>query len=177
MEPLLTTLATTVVAEGIKFLYKEAGEVLSAWRKRRQNPTAPPPRLLDPPREVMVGTPRPLPAPADPRMEDALLDLRELTEQIQEGKLDPDSLEARSVLASLRELLETILQAPITFAGEAPRALQVTDVGVTVQAVSGKVAGVRASLEKLQGPADIRGVRVQTGDVQTEGDVAGVDLT
>jgi hypothetical protein len=43
--------------------------------------------------------------------------------------------------------------------------------------VSGKVAGLRASLEKVQGPIDIHGVNVKTADVQKDGEVIGVDLT
>src|SRR6266496_3240706 len=127
MEPMLATLATTVVVEGVKFLYKEASEVLSAWRKRRQDKNSPPPKVIESPKEVTVGNARPLPDPADQRMEDMLQELKDLAEQVKEGQIDPDSPEARTVLAGLRELLEVVLQAPITFAGEAPRTLRIAD--------------------------------------------------
>lgn len=176
MELVLATLATTVVVEGVKFLYKEAGEVLSAWRKRRQDKNAAPPKVLEPPKEITMGNARPLADPENQRMEDTLQELKYFAEQIKDGQIDPNSQEARVITGNLRELLEVILQAPITFAGEAPRTLRIGDINTTVQQVSGRVAGVRASLDKLQGSAEIRNVEVKAGDVQSGGDVTGVDL-
>ena len=74
-------------------------------------------------------------------------------------------------------LLEVIVRSPITFVGEPPRTVAVSDVDVVVQRVAGQVVGVRADLAKLQGPASIRTVRVHAGDVDTGGAVTGVDLT
>lgn len=176
MEPILATLATTAVVEGVKFLYKEAGEVLSAWRKRRQDQNAAPPKVLEPPAEVTVGNASPLADPEGQSMVDTLQELKDLAEQVKDGQLPPDSQEARAIVADLRELLEAILRAPITFAGESPRTLRIADVKTTVEQVSGRVAGVRANLDKLQGATEIRDVDVKAGDVQSGGDVTGVDL-
>jgi hypothetical protein len=55
--------------------------------------------------------------------------------------------------------------------------VSVSDVDVVVQRVAGQVAGVRADLAKLQGPASIDTVRVHAGDVDSGGAVTGVDLT
>ena len=176
MEPILATLATTAVVEGIRFLYKEAGEVLSAWRSRRQDENSPPPKIVETPKILTVGNAQPLTKPVNQQMQDKLEELRELAEKVKDGEINPDSPEARTILANLRELLEAVLQAPITFAGESPRTVHISDIDVTVQNVSGKVAGLRASLAKLQGPTDIQDVTVKTGDVQKDGDVTGVDL-
>lgn len=177
MEPILATLAATAVVEGIRFVYKEASEVLSAWRKRRQDENSPPPTIVETPKILTVGSAQPLTKPVNQQMQDKLEELKELAEKVKDGEIDPDSPEARSILASLRELLEAVLQAPITFAGESPRTVRISDIDVTVENVSGKVAGLRASLEKLQGPVDIHGVKVKTGPVEEDGEVTGVDLT
>jgi hypothetical protein len=177
MEPILATLATTAVVQGIHFVYKEASEVLSAWRKRRQDEKSPPPKVVETPKILTVGSPQPLTEPVNQQMQDKLEELRDLAAQVKDGEINPDSPEARSILSNLRELLEAVLQAPITFAGEAPRTVRISDIDVTVQNVSGKVAGLRASLEKLQGPTDIHGVKVKADDVQQDGEVTGVDLT
>ena len=66
--------------------------------------------------------------------------------------------------------------SPITFAGEPPRNINVSDVGVVVQGVDGQVAGVRADPAKLQGPLAVRGIVVHAGDVDSDGAVAGVEL-
>jgi hypothetical protein len=55
--------------------------------------------------------------------------------------------------------------------------VDVSDVDVIVQRVTGEVRGVHADLAKLQGPATIRAVQVHGGDVDRGGTVTGVDLT
>jgi hypothetical protein len=47
---------------------------------------------------------------------------------------------------------------------------------MVVERVAGQVAGVRAALAGLQGPASISEVRVRGGDVDGGGAVTGVDL-
>ena len=69
------------------------------------------------------------------------------------------------------------MASPITFVGEPPRSLHVSDVDVVVQQVIGQVHGVRAELAKIQGSASIRKVTVHGGDVASGGTVTGVDLT
>jgi len=55
--------------------------------------------------------------------------------------------------------------------------VDVSDIDVVVQRVTGQVRGVHADLAKLQGLATIRTVRVHGGDVDSGGEVTGVDLT
>jgi hypothetical protein len=110
-------------------------------------------------------------------MADTLQELKDLVEPIKGGEVDLEAIAARQAVARLRELLEVIVASPITFAGEPPRTVSVSDVDVVVQRVAGQVVGVRADLAKLQGPASIDTVRVHAGDVDSGGAVTGVDLT
>jgi hypothetical protein len=177
VEALFVGVAATALTEGVKFLYQQAGEVLSSWRQRRRNPDAPPPRVVEAPDAVTVPDPRPLPEPVNEEMLETLQELKDLAEAIKDGAVDPGSPEARLTVASLRDLLEVALRSPITFEGEAPRTVDVTNVEVTVDRVRGRVTGLRADLAKLQGGASFRDVTVRAGDVEAEGDVAGVDLS
>ena len=104
-------------------------------------------------------------------------ELKDLVEPIKDGEVDPEAIAARQAVAMLRELLEVIVGTTITFEGERPQALAVSDVDVVVQRVAGQVRGVHADLAKLQGPATIRTVRVHASDVDGGGAVTGVDLT
>jgi len=176
MDP-LNGVATTALVEGVKFLYQQAGEVLSAWRARRRDRQAPPPKAVEPPGAVRVERSRPLPDPTNPEMAEALQELKDLVEPIKDGEVDPEAIAARQAVAMLRELLEVIVGTTITFEGERPQALAVSDVDVVVQRVAGQVRGVHADLAKLQGPATIRTVRVHASDVDGGGAVTGVDLT
>jgi len=110
-------------------------------------------------------------------MADTLQELKDLVEPIKDGEVDPEAIAARQVVARLRELLEVIVASPITFAGESQPTVDVADIDVVVQRVTGQVRGVHADLAKLQGPASIRMIRVHGGDVDSSGEVTGVDLT
>jgi hypothetical protein len=176
MDP-LTGVENATLVEGVKFLYQQAAEVLSAWRTRRRDRQAPPPDVVEPPGAVRVKRPQPLPDPASPEMADTLQELKDLVEPIKDGEIDTAAIAARQAVARLRELLEVIMGSPITFVGEPPRTVDVSDVQVAVQRMVGQVVGVRADLAKLQGPASISKVRVHGGDVDSDGAVTGVDLT
>jgi hypothetical protein len=128
---------------GVKFLYQQAAEVLSAWRARRRDCQAPPPSVVEPPGAVRIERPRPLPDPASPEMADTLQELKDLVEPIKDGEVDPEAIAARQAVARLRELLEVIMASPITFAGEPLRAVDVSDKDVVVKRVAGEVVGVR----------------------------------
>jgi hypothetical protein len=110
-------------------------------------------------------------------MIDTLQELKDLVEPVKDGVVDPEAIAAREAVVGLRELLEVIMASPITFTGEPPRTLDVSDIGVVVQRVTGQVRGVHANLAKVQGPTAIRAVRVYGGDVDSSGEVTGVDLT
>ena len=176
MDP-LTGVENAALVEGVKFLYQQAAEILTAWRTRRRDRKAPPPKVVELPAAVRVERPQPLPDPTSPEMADTLQELKDLVQPIKDGEVDPEAIAARRAVARLRELLEVIVASPITFAGEPPRTVDISDIAVVVQRVTGQVRGVRADLAKLQGPATIRTVRVHGGDVGSGGEVTGVDLT
>jgi hypothetical protein len=173
----LTGVENAALVEGVKFLYQQAAEILSAWRARRRDRQAPSPNVVEPPAAVRVERPQPLPDPASVEMADNLQELKDLVEPIKDGEVDLEAIAARQVIANLRELLEVIVASPITLAGEAPRTVNVSDINVVVQRVTGQIRGVRADLAKVQGPVTIRAVRVHAGDVDNGGKVTGVDLT
>jgi hypothetical protein len=174
MDP-LSMLATAALTQGVKFLYQQAGEFLSAWRARRRDKDAPPPRALDAPDGVTVTRPRPLADPPGEETVNLLEQLQALVEPIQSGKIDAASPAARATIGQLREVVEAALQTPVRFAGEPPRPLKISDIQVVTERVTGRVAGLRADLAKLPGGSEIYGVKVKARDV--EGDVTGVDLT
>lgn len=176
MDP-LTGAATAALVEGIKFLYAQAAEVLSAWRARRRDRQAPPPIVVEPPSSIRAERLHPLPDPTSPEMADTLQELKDLVEPIKNGEIDPEMLAARRAVGGLRELLEVIVGSPITFVGEPARAVDVSDVNVVVRRVAGQVRGVHADLAKLQGSASIHNVTLKGGDVDSGGEVTGVDLT
>lgn len=169
--------ASTTLVEGVKFLYQQAGEVLRGWRERRRDHNAPAPRMLEPPSVVHVGRAAPLADPPDMELADTLQELKDLVEPVKDGAVDPQAPAARAAIANLRDVLEVIMHSPITFAGEQPRTVEVSDIDVVVDRVRGQVRGVRVDLERQQGPVSVRQVRVDTGDVDESGEVTGVDLT
>src|SRR5580692_9012273 len=105
MDP-LTGVATAALVEGVKFLYQQAAEILSAWRARRRDRQAPPPNAIEPPVAIRVQRLQPLPDPASPEMADTLQELKDLVEPIKDGEVHLDAIAAREAVARLRELLE-----------------------------------------------------------------------
>ena len=176
MDP-LSILASAALTEGVKFLYQQASEFLSAWRARRQDKNSPPPRALDTPNGVTVTRPRPLADPPSEETLELLKNLTDLIEPIQSGRIDPTSPAARATIEQLRDVLEAALQAPIRLAGEPPRLLKISDIHVVTERVASRVTGLRADLAKLPGGSEISGVDVKTGEVAPGGDVVGLDLT
>jgi hypothetical protein len=176
MDP-LSLAASVAITQGVKFLYQQAGEFLSAWRKRRQDKNAPPPQALDTPEGVTATRPRPLADPPSEQTVKLLEELQQLAEPIQSGKIDATTPAARATIEQLRDIIEAALQTPVQLAGEPPRPLKVSDINVVTQQVAGRVTGLRADLAKLPGGSEIYGVHVQTGDVEAGGEVTGVDLT
>jgi hypothetical protein len=177
VDVLLTGVASAALVEGVRFLYQQAGEVLRGWRERRRHRDAPGPAVLKPPAAVRVGHAAPLADPPDTDLVDTLQELKDLVEPIKDGVVDPEAAAARMAVANLRDLLEVILRSRITFAGEQSRTVEASDVDLVVQRVRGQVRGVRANLARLQGAASFRQVRVEAGEVDTGGEVTGVDLT
>lgn len=176
MDP-LSTVAAAALTQGVKFLYQQAGEFLSAWRARHRDKDAPPPLALDAPDGVTVTGPRPLADPPGEETIKVLEQLKDLVEPIQSGKIDAALPAARATIDQLRDVVEAALQAPVRLAGEPPRPLTISHVDVVTERVAGRVAGLRADLAKLPAGAQFSDVHVKTGEVESGGNVAGVDLT
>jgi len=172
----LATVESATLTQGVAFLYAQATELLSSWRGRRRAADAPPPRALAPPLGVAVGGATPLADPPSDEAIDTLQDLISLVAPIQAGVIDPGSAAAHQVVTNLRGLLEAALRAPISFAGEAPRPVQITDIALALERISGRVVALRADLSKLPHGAEIRSIRITSGDLAPGADVTGVDL-
>ena len=176
MDP-LSALGGAAITRGVEFLYQQADEFLSAWRARRHDKDAPPPRALDAPEGVTVIRPRPLEDPPDGKTVELLQQLRDLVEPIQSGGTDVASPASRAAVEQLRDVIEAILRTPVRLLGEPPRPLDVCDIRLVTQRVTGRVAGLRADLAKLPGGSRIHCVNVHVGDIEDSGEVVGVDLT
>jgi hypothetical protein len=176
MDLTLAAVTGAVISEGIKFLYKQAGELLTSWRKRRDQPDTDPPRALEPPEVVHMENARPVEEPKNREIVDQLQELEDMAERVKDGEVDPDSPEGRATAAALREMLEPLLRTPISFAGEGERSLTISDIEVKAREVVGRLTGLRADLAKLTGKVQISKVRAEADKVDQGGEVMGVDL-
>ncbi len=176
MDP-LSALTGSAITEGVKFLYQQADEFLSAWRARRHDKDAAPPKALEAPAGIMVTGPRPLADPPDEQTVELLEQVRGLAEPIRRGEVDALAPASRAAVEQLRAVVEAMLQAPVRLAGEPPRPLDVGNIRLVTRQAAGRVTGLRADLAKLPGGSRIHGVQVQAGDVAVGGEVIGVDLT
>lgn len=172
MDPLsLTAIGGLALAEGIKFLYGQAGELLRRRRERKTagTPSSPPPLgLLD-------HEPGPLVPDADTlnRLADRLQDLRDVLEPY---VLDTSRLEADRPLAqtaALREALEAIYAQRLTFQGEMREPSGTVITGTArARIVEGLLAGVR--IDDLTGVDRVDGI-VEVDEVPKGGQAFGVD--
>lgn len=153
MEPVtLALVGTTVLTEGIKFLYTQAAEVLKCWRDRKagreveaQAPIPPPPQAL------LDGTLAPL-AIDFAAVECLHEDIKQLAGVLGDfagGLEEPDPHDAGLAAAAdgLRRALEVVYNQRITFKGEQREPSWPVVIGrAEVEQVIGDVAGVRARL-------------------------------
>jgi len=171
-------LGGVVLTEGIKFLYRQAGEVLKRWRERRERDSAPAERAtLRPPEGLLEGTVE----PAEPQDDQADLleqELRETRRQLAdyaEGIEVPkpgDRLVAEQADA-LRRLLEAVYGQRITFRGEhrLPSGPLLTGE-IDVKQVAGDVAAIRA---KVIRSGEVRGI-AKADRVEQGGKLSAVDI-
>ena len=152
----LASVASLAVAEGVKFLYAQAGELLK-WRRSRRPSTADSAQASPLPSTVRVETPpaieggsfeaRPDVA-ALGRLEGELRALRaDLLEHVEgvdaPATSDPEFLRRAD---ALRRALEVIYHRPLTFAGEVRGGSGPTvDVDISADSVAGYIAAVRAN--------------------------------
>jgi hypothetical protein len=176
MDPMLAGVASSVLVEGAKFLYQQASEVLSLWRAgRHAGDGRQLPKTMPPPEGVEVRGDVIATAAPSSATEATFAAATDLVGRLAAEGLIGSSPEASQAVFDLRDLCEAACRMSIRFAGEARPSVEVNDIEVVAGMVSGRVRGLRASLDKL-GDTSIRGVHVRVEDVHAGGDVAGVDL-
>ena len=171
-------LGGVVLTEGIKFLYKQAGEVLARWRQRRdKGGTDVQDARLRPPEGLLDGTVEPV-EPRDDyaeRLEDDLREARKLLSDYADGIEVPkpgDHLVTEQADA-LRRLLEAVYGQRITFRGEQRPPSGPLVVGeIDVERVVGDAAAVRA---KVISSGEIRG-SAKAKVVEASGKLTGVEI-
>ena len=180
----LSTVESTVLSEGIKFLYNQAAELLRRWRDRRDEPAN---------AEVAAGLDYAVPelprafAPSSAQGgldEQALAELVEelwaLRRELQDHAdgvvpIDANDSTLLGLVDALRCCLEAVWCRPLVFAGEqrSPAAQRAVVEGrVSTQEVAGYAAAVRAA--SLPG-GTIRG-QARANRVWPGGQLIGVEL-
>jgi hypothetical protein len=173
MEPFsLAVLGGVVAAEGVKFLYGQATDLLKEWRARR---------ALD----VPAAEPDALDGPVPPTTVDPELlrtHHRELTTlsaglspyALDLADLDLDDPEIAAATDQLRRLLETLYGVRLTFRGEKrERTGTKIEVQQRLATVHGSATGLAA--KSLADGAEAT-IRQEVGEVAAGGDVTGARI-
>ncbi|MGK5630326.1 hypothetical protein [Streptomyces sp. URMC 123] len=181
----LAMLTAVTLTEGIRFLYDQAGALLT--RRRERDPAEPEGTPAGAPEETLgtapegtrtpavVARPSVLPA-ADPvQLERFAAELRALRADLHEyvsgvDPVDPADGELVARVEALRRVLEVVHGTPLVFSGE-PAPAAVVRGSVDADEVAGYVAAVRA--ERATGPVE---GRVRVHRVERGGEAIGVDL-
>jgi len=170
-------LGGVVLTEGIKFLYRQAGEVLKRWRERRDTGGAHAElATLQPPERLLEGTVQPVEPRDDQaeRLEQELREARRLLADYAEGIETPkpgDHLVAEQADA-LRRLLEAVYGQRITFKGEQrPPSGPLITGEIDVKQVDGDAAALRA---KVISSGEVRGTS-RAERVERGGKLSGIE--
>lgn len=171
-------LGGVVLTEGIKFLYRQAGEVLKRWRERREaDGTNVEDARLRPPEGLLEGTVEQVEPQDDhaDRLEEELRQARRLLADYAEGIEIPkpgDHLVAEQADA-LRRLLEAVYGQRITFRGEQrPPSGPLVAGEIDVKQVAGEATAVRA---KVISSGEARG-SAKAERVEEGGKLSAVDI-
>lgn len=175
----LAAIGAVALTEGIKFLYRQAGDALQRWQQRkdanRAGGTEPvDARLPEAAFEGRLEHPQ-VHFDAVQRLEPALLDLRHAIAEYADGtyKVDPGDQRVLQAVDGLRQAMEAIYGQRITFRGEPrPASGPVAAGEVKVDHVLGYVAGLRAR-DIISGSAT---GRVEAGTVHPGGTAVGLDV-
>ncbi len=182
MEPVtLAAIGGTVLAEGVKFLYAQAGDLIRYWRERRDakgGETVPEPSA-SPPDGLLQGRLEPLTVDHEAldRVQEQIRDLhRDLLDYV-EGTT-PITADDQGLLLrtdSLRRLLEAVYQQRLTFRGEQREAAGPLIHGrIDVDQVAGYAAAVRIQLLRLAS-GTVQG-EARIGRVEEGGEGVGLDI-
>ncbi|WP_255954675.1 hypothetical protein [Streptomyces odontomachi] len=173
----LAGLSATVLTEGIRFLYGQAGEVIRQHREgraeRRERSVVP----------EVVAEPRELPPPDPELVEGFRADLEfcrtylepfvtgERRDALLQGAVDPQVIE---VADALRRVLGAVHQVPIVFADELSGAgTKVVRGSVEADVVAGILIGVRAKVVSATIDAHARAGRIEAGGEVIAADIVG----
>lgn len=183
MEPFsLAVLGGVAAAEGVKFLYGQATDLLKEWRARRAR--ADPPAesdTLDVPPAESDALDGPVP-PTTVSQELLRTHYRELTTlsaglspyALDHADLDLDDPEIASMVDQLRRLLETLYGVRLTFRGEQRERTGTTiDVKQRLESVHGSATGLAA--KSLAGGAEAT-IQQEVGEVGVGGEVTGARI-
>ena len=184
MDPLsLTALGGVALAEGIKFLYGQAGEVLKRWwaRRDRADGQTKPSDVgpIEPPSNgIIAGTLHPLEVDYDAveRLEAGLQSLWSALAPYAQGmrRVDPADESLVRATNGLRRGLESVFQQRITFQGEdRPPSGPIVRGEAYADDVAGELVGVIA--QTIEGGAIVEGAAT-VKRVEAGGRVAGVDV-
>ena len=171
----LAAVGSVVLAEGVKFLFNQAGEVLKRWRERQASAagttpdeTSEPVTVETPP--IFEGTLQPLAyhfdrvAPIAATMQQLWLDLATYAQGI--DAVDAANADLVAKADALRRELEAVFGQRITFKGE-PREPSGTPVVVgtaEVEQLAGDVAGLRARLIRSgEARGEFKATRAEAG--------------
>jgi len=183
MEPVtLAAISGTVLTEGVKFLYTQAGDLIRYWRERRDakgGETVPEP-TASPPEGLLQGRLEPLTVvdhEALDRVQEQIRDLRRDLLDYVEGTT-PITADDQGLLLrtdSLRGLLEAVYQQRLTFRGEQREAAGPAIHGrIDVDQVAGYAAAVRVQLLRLAS-GTVQG-EARVGKVEEGGEAVGLDI-
>jgi hypothetical protein len=178
----VTAVGATVLSEGIKFLYGQAGELLKRWRERRDGQTPTVAADLRVPPGILAGTVSAV-TPNDQildRVHAELSDLRKDLLDYAEGEpVDPADSAAAANFDALRRIVEVIYGQRITLTGEDREPSgPLVEAEVNVDSVRGDVAALRARAVKAGTVrAKATGKNVEPGGrlsaVELSGDIGG----
>jgi hypothetical protein len=175
----LAVVATSVVTEGIKFLYGQAAEAVKRWRESPKDAGAsqtapakvtPPPQIFDGPLEPLnfhLGQVE--------RLEKELLILRSaLTDQANGlASVNTNDRALLETIDAFRQAMEAVYQQRLTFVGEQrPRSGPVVEGTIDVPLIAGTAAAIRA---RLIASGKVVG-RVKADRIESGASAYGVDV-
>lgn len=165
-----------VAAEGVKFLYGQATEVLRRWRERKAGreaeSDAPINVPIDAPLEGNLEAPR-VDFNAAERLHEEISALRRVLGDHEDGVIDLPPEELAVAANGLRMALEVVYGQRITFRGEEREPSGPVVIGrAEADDVEGNLAAVRARLVRS---GRIEGT-VKTKSVKRGGDATAVDI-
>jgi hypothetical protein len=171
----LALLGGAAATEGVKFLYAQAGEMLKAWRTRREE------RRKDALEVPIVETGALDAAPAGAEVDaevlarhgDAMVELWARLAPYAQGLRDVDVQDQALAAAAgeLRALLEAAYGRRFTFRGERR---EPTGARVTVEQALGTVAGAAVGVEGDVGAGADVAVHQEASEIQADGTVIGI---